>query len=60
MAAEDFLRRHLFAFKEDTILRAGLYRICELAVHSAERGEGGDIIIFAPEIAESTESRFCT
>jgi len=46
MAAEDFLWSHPSAFKRDS--RSGPASIAaptSLAVHTAERGEGGDIII---------------
>jgi hypothetical protein len=50
MAAEDLLRTHPFAFKKDSTLGpASITTATSLAVHSAERGEGCAIIIFAPE-----------
>ena len=50
MAAEDLVRSHPFAFKKDSTLGpASITTATSLAVHSAERGEGCAIIIFASE-----------
>jgi hypothetical protein len=44
MAAEDFLRSHHFVFKKDSASRpASITTAISPAVHSAERGESGDI-----------------
>jgi hypothetical protein len=50
-----------FAFTKDSASGpASITTATLLAVHSAERGEGDDIIIFLMKIAQSTESRFCS
>jgi hypothetical protein len=49
MAAEDLVRSHPFAFKKDSTLGRPQSTATSLAVHSAERGEGCAIIVFAPE-----------